>query len=382
MKKTLLSTFCILLSAGLFAQDPALYRQIDGSMNNPVNPDWGAAHTPLLRLSGNGYTDSISSPAGQDRPNARYLSNLIFNQPELTPDPMTLSDFTWVFGQFMDHDMGLTENNTEPINIDVPIGDPDFDPLGFGTVRIPLNRNKFMEGTGTSPENPRLHPNEITCFIDGSAVYGSDDARAAWLRSFEGGKMKVSTGNLLPYNTIDGELGSEIDPDAPHMGDDVGFLTYLFVAGDVRANENPLLASFHTLFVREHNRQCDLLAQAHPDWNDEQLYQHARKIVGGLIQSVVYDEWLPTMGVDVPEYTGYNQTVHPQLSNTFTAAAFRLGHTLLNSNIRRVDATGNVIPEGNLSLRDAFFNVSAVSEVGGLDPYFAGMAQQLSLIHI
>lgn len=149
----------------------------------------------------------------------------------------------------------------------------------------------------------------------------------------------------------------------------------LFVAGDVRANENPLLLILHLLFVREHNRQCDLLMVQHPDWNDEQLYQHARKIVGGLIQSITYDEWLPTMGVPIAEYTGYDPAVNPQLANVFTAAAFRVGHTLLNGNIRRLSSSGEVIPEGNQTLREAFFNFQAFDGIG-IDPYLRGMAEQ------
>ena len=379
MKYSYLSCLFLLFAAQTISAqeiDIDAYRTISGAHNNLENTDWGAAHTALLRLTGNGFADSISAPAGPDRPNPRAISNILFAQDGIINDPMQLSDYTWVFGQFIDHDIGLTENNNESINIPVPTGDPNFDPLGFGTVVIPMSRNTFMEGTGLSPDNPRQYPNEITAFIDGSAVYGSDDERAEWLRSFEGGKLKVSSGNLLPYNTIDGEFDSEVDPDAPFMGDDVGFATRLFVAGDVRANENPLLLALHTLFVLEHNRQCDLLAAENPDWDDQELYLHARKITAGILQSIVYNEWLPAMGVNLSPYEGYDPTVHPQLSNVFTAAAFRVGHTLLNSNIRRVDATGQILPAGNLTLRQAFFNVGAIAEVGGIEPYLRGMGEQ------
>ncbi|MEM7572834.1 MAG: peroxidase family protein [Bacteroidota bacterium] len=379
MKYSYLSCFFLLLAAhSVIAQevDIDVYRTFNGTSNNLDNPDWGATHTALLRISGNGFADSISAPAGPNRPNPRAISNILFEQEGLINDPLTLSDYCWVFGQFIDHDIALTENNEEPLNILVPSGDPDFDPLGFGTVEIPMRRNIFMEGTGLSVDNPRQYPNEITAFIDGSAVYGSDQERADWLRTFEEGKLKVSTGNLLPYNTVDGEFGSELDPTAPFMGDDVGMATRLFVAGDIRANENPLLIAFHTLFVREHNRQCDLLVAEYPDWTDQELYLYARKITSGLIQSIVYNEWLPTMGVNLPAYSGYDPTVHPQLANVFSAAAFRLGHTLLNGNIRRVDAAGEILAAGNLPLRFGFFNPSAIAEVGGLEPYLRGMGQQ------
>lgn len=357
------------------AFDPADLRTIDGTLNNPNNPEWGAAGTNLLRPFGIDYADGISAPTGTTRPHPRRVSNTLFAQNSLLNDPLALSDFCWVFGQFIDHDIGLTPDGPEDLTMSVPAPDPHFDPFGMGQAIIPMHRNIFDPATGTGPDNPRQHPNILTAFIDGSAVYGSEEPRAAWLRTFEGGKLKTANGNLLPWNTIDGQYGSPVDPDAPHMDDAVGFAPRLFVAGDARANENPLLAGFHTLFVREHNRQCERLAKLHPDWSDEDLYQYARKIVGGLIQSVVYDEWLPAMGVTLEPYAGYRPDVHPQLSNVFTAAAFRLGHTLLNGNIRRLDSEGNVIPEGNATLREIFFNPDAVRLIG-LDPYFWGMAEQ------
>ncbi|MBX2870562.1 MAG: hypothetical protein KTR30_00625 [Saprospiraceae bacterium] len=380
MRQRLLLSFT-LVSLSLFAfgqvTDTDNYRTYDGSSNNLVETDWGAVGTNLLRLVPVAYVDSISAPAGPDRTNPRTISNSLFAQDSPINDPLSLSDFCWVFGQFLDHDLGITPDGEESALIKVPTGDPHFDPLGMGQAVIPMHRNVFDPTTGTGVDNPRQHPNMITAYIDGSAVYGSDQERADWLRSFEGGKLKTSTGNLLPFNTEDGEFLAEVTEEAPEMDNATRISEKLYVAGDVRANENPLLLSFHTLFVREHNRLCDELAIKHPDWNDEALYQYARKLVGGLIQSIVYDEWLPAMGVDLDVYQGYRSDVNPQLTNIFTAAAFRLGHTLLNGTIRRIADNGEVIEEGNLSLQDAFFNPFVFIETGDIDPFFKGMATQI-----
>ncbi len=358
-------------------QDVVNYRTIDGSQNNLADPLLGAAHSPLVQRTTVGFADGYSAVGGVSRPNPREVSNSLFNQNTPLNDPLALSDFIWVIGQFIDHDIGLTGDGPEPLFIDVPSGDPWFDPLGAGMAVIPMHRNTFDPTSGTDTSNPRRYLNEITAFIDASGVYGSDLDRANWLRTFSEGKLKTSEGNLLPYNTVTGEFDDPIDASAPHMDNATGISTVIFVAGDARASENPLLATMHTLFVREHNRQCELLVQKYPDWTDEQLYQHARKIVGGLIQSIVYDEWLPAIGLQLTPYSGYDETINPQLFNVFTAAAFRMGHTLLSSNLMRLDNEGNVIPQGNMTLQDAFFNPYAIQETGGIEPFLKGMGVQI-----
>jgi len=236
-----------------------------------------------------------------------------------------------------------------------------------------MKRSEFIASTGTDISNPREHPNRITSFIDGSAVYGSEVHTADWLRDYNQGKLKVSKDNLLPFNTLNGELTNNLDQDAPHMADAVGASSRLFVAGDIRANENVLLTAFHTLFVREHNRLCDELILENPTWSDEELYQYARKMVGGFLQSISYQEWLPAMGVHVPHYEGYDEEVNPAIMNIFSGAAFRM-HSLINPEILRMDNDGNTISFGNLSLKDAFFNPAQIYNRGGIDPLFKGMA--------
>src|SRR5207237_1083506 len=166
------------------------------------------------------------------------------------------------------------------------------------------NRSTYDPATGTVPGNPRQQTNALTAWVDGSVVYGSDPARAAALRTYVGGRLKTSAGDLLPFNT-DGLPNAN---DAHLFPDD-----QLFLAGDVRANENVELTSLQTLFVREHNRLAAGLAARNPDFGDEQLYQRAREMVGAEIQEITYNEFLPALlgNGALPPYTGYNPLVNP-----------------------------------------------------------------------
>jgi peroxidase len=63
--------------------------------------------------------------------------------------------------------------------------------------------------------------------------------------------------------------------------------------GDVRTNQNPQLIVLQTLLIREHNRIAYELEALNPHWNDERLFQEARKIVIAEYQHVTYSHWLP-----------------------------------------------------------------------------------------
>lgn len=369
------SVILICFSAVLMGQP---FRSVDGSGNNPQNPEWGAADVRLVIKTPLDYGDGIASPNGANRPNPRTVSNAIAVQNDDIFDQDLRSDYVWVFGQFVSHEIIYNpNNNSEPIGIPVPAFDPVFDPDGSGDAQISMFRSAFDPSTGTTLANPRIHINAVSSFLDGSAVYGSDDHRANWLRTFLGGKLKVSAGNLLPFNTVTGEFNDPTDPSAPFMKDESGVDQKLFVAGDARANENPLLLTLHTLFVREHNRQCDLLQVTHPEYSEEELYQQAKRIVTAHIQSIFFDEWLNEVGITLPQYSGYNSDVQPGVSNIFSAAAFKLKHTLANSLIKRMNVNGETIALGNLSLGEGFYDPREILIAGGIEPYIKGMGVQV-----
>lgn len=67
------------------------------------------------------------------------------------------------------------------------------------------------------------------------------------LRSFQGGKLKTSGGNFLPFNGAgSGGVGISLE-NAPNAQ------SRFYVAGDIRVCENANLAALHALFLREHN---------------------------------------------------------------------------------------------------------------------------------
>jgi hypothetical protein len=346
---------------------------IDGTGNNVAHPTWGSTGQDLLRLSPVAYGDGISTPSGADRPGARLVSNLLAASPEggVTND-RDFTAFVYAWGQFLDHDLGLTDTATprERLPIPVPTGDPSFDPNSTGAMTISMSRSAYDTATGTAAGNPRQQTNSITAFIDGSQVYGSDATRAAALREFAGGRMRTSAGNLLPFNTT----GLANANDAHVVADN-----QLFLAGDVRANENPELIALQTLFVREHNRIATEAAAKNPTWTDEQLYQHARRMVISEIQEITYNEFLPAiLGANTPaanalqNYRGYRADVNPGIATEFSTAAFRLGHSMLGEDIQLLDNNGNPVRD-DVRLKDVFFDPRSVSEVG-IDPLLKYLA--------
>jgi prostaglandin-endoperoxide synthase 2 len=66
----------------------------------------------------------------------------------------------------------------------------------------------------------------------------------------------------------------------------------LFAVGGERTNTTPQTAMLNTLFLREHNRVCNVLERSHPAWDDERIFQTARNVVIALLIKVVVEEYI------------------------------------------------------------------------------------------
>ncbi len=169
--------------------------------------------------------------------------------------------------------------------------------------------------------------NEITAFIDASNVYGSEQEHSALIRTYRDGRLHVHRQNEQLPTRRQLNVRPDLRKLRPERSED-------FMAGDMRVNEHPFLATLHVVFVREHNRVAKLLREYLPPRyrTDEVLYQEARRIVSAEMQNVVYGEFLPTVlgvevmrryGLIVEETSEYDPQMDPSIVNSFATSAFR-----------------------------------------------------------
>ena len=314
------------------------FRPIGGIGNNLVHPDFdavpGAAELALTPLNFIGNNNGLV-----DGPNPRLISNFIAGgtaadgENGQTTDPVG-SAWLYVFGQFVDHDLDLEDASptSAPINITVFPGDPTF-PQG---TSIAMNRDVRSPATNTIV-------NTVAGYLDLSQLYGSTVEVAMGLRNPDGSLKSSFNGQALPI------VGGS------------------FVTGDARVMENPELTALTTLFMREHNQWVGVLKSQFPESTGDQRYETARAMTTAEYQNIVYQEYLPILiGPVLGAYSGYDADVNAQVTQEFSTAAFRLGHSQVSDTQEGIDNNGNVT--FTESLAQAFFNTPAQDMANGINP--------------
>ncbi|XP_042101169.1 prostaglandin G/H synthase 1 isoform X1 [Ovis aries] len=122
--------------------------------------------------------------------------------------------------------------------------------------------------------------------VDLGHIYGDNLERQYQLRLFKDGKLK--------YQMLNGEVYPPSVEEAPvlmHYPRGIPPQSQMAVGQEV-FGLLPGLMLYATIWLREHNRVCDLLKAEHPTWGDEQLFQTARLILIGETIKIVIEEYV------------------------------------------------------------------------------------------
>ena len=357
------------------------FRTADSTCNNLQNPLWGASNTAFSRLRPAAYEDGISCPVGYSQqisdpfglgwPSARQISWKVATDV-LKRSP--ISHMITSMSQFVAHDLDLMgefdtavceevaacdREDLKPFCYNIPVHprDPVYGRRGDNKAQcLPLTRSvgECIQSTdnGTAITMARQQLNEVTHYLDGSAVYGSNAFVMNGLRSFQCGQMKVGQRAFT----------NKGDPPFLSFGEPTQQGTRFFGFGDFRGNSLTPLMMLQAIFLREHNRIAREFAKMNPCWDDERIFQEARKIVGALVQIFTYEEMLPVVYGEemfakyIGPYEGYDPTVPGVIFNEFANAGLRFGHSMLSDSFARLDSNNEPLPIGPLSLRESFLN--------------------------
>ena len=375
------------------------FRTINGTCNNLQNPLLGSAGTPFARLTPPLYEDGISSLRGTlqalsgkekesivnigpfvpPNPSPRQISETVILN--VTQDELPFTHILMQWGQFLDHDLDLGPELEEECEgcrkteICSPIPVPDLDrTFGRGTPNdgncLPFRRSlPVCELEKPLSFEPREQVNDITSFIDGSMIYGSNEELARAVRTFRDGLLL--TGPPFPGRQPSLPIDKNDLIQCPNRMD-------CFLCGEVRCNEQFSLTVMHTIWVREHNLCARNLARINPFWDDERLFQECRRIIGALIQKITYEDYLPKVlgyrnyDFFIGPFKGYDPKVDPSVPNSFATAAYRYGHSLIRPQFDRLGVNFRPLPIGPLNLVDAFFNPDQFRISLGTDPIVRG----------
>ncbi|XP_054837904.1 prostaglandin G/H synthase 2 [Eublepharis macularius] len=122
--------------------------------------------------------------------------------------------------------------------------------------------------------------------VDLSHIYGETLDRQLKLRLLKDGKLKYQMigGEMYPPTVKETQAEMIYPPNIPeHLQFSVGQEVFGLVPG---------LMMYATVWLREHNRVCDVLKKEHPEWDDEQLFQTARLILIGETIKIVIEDYV------------------------------------------------------------------------------------------
>lgn len=227
--------------------------------------------TPGTRFGSNIPPKKVRPDVEEMTPSAREAGKLRWrrldeNGKEITIPALILSDLAGGWIQFQFHNFG---GNTlrDPVTQCPHLMKRDPKDNWPGNVAR-IDRTTADPTRVTDNGRPTPINEKTVAWVQGQ-IYGNNGDEQNALRSFEGGKFALEADLRLPE-----------DPNKPGI-DHTGF----------NNNYNPLLSFLHWLFVQEHNAIADHYAYFYPEWDDEKLFQMARKVNVAQIARIHTIQW-------------------------------------------------------------------------------------------
>ncbi|XP_067893489.1 prostaglandin G/H synthase 2-like [Heterodontus francisci] len=181
----------------------------------------------------------------QTLPDPKYFAERFLMRKKFVPDPQKTNMMFAFFAQHFTHQFFKTDQRRGP---------------------------EFTKGLGHG--------------VDLSHIYGETLDRQHKLRLLTDGKLKyqVLNGEVYPPTVKEAGVEMTYPPHIPeHLQLAVGQEFFGLVPG---------LMMYATIWLREHNRVCDVLKVEHPDWDDEQLFQTTRLILIGETIKIVIEDYV------------------------------------------------------------------------------------------
>jgi peroxidase len=358
------------------------YRSYDGSCNNLQHPTWGMLHSVFARIFEPRYSDGIELPPvaadGSELPNARKIISSLLQDQDV-PDNVSLIVAQWA--QFIAHDfaVGLGKTGVDDccasddrlvcLSIPIPEDDPFF--AQYDKTCQSLTRTQTALMGDCDPNGPKQQINGVTHGLDGSVIYGSDKETADTLREHEGGRMLMRT--IEDGRCFLPSKGSCYNSDV------------CYVAGEARVNQNTQLTVMHTMLVREHNRIVAALAELHPTWDDETLYQETRSIVVAEYLHITYNGFLPNILREkfitknnlrsrTKGYHPYDEEIPNIVIISFSNPIFRIFHSALQGVIGLYNY--HLDPTSYINLTDYMNSPGILEQENHFDELILGVITQ------
>jgi hypothetical protein len=332
------------------------YQSMDGYGNNLKHPFWGASETPFGRFGPKNYADNAGTIKRTERfsrhlPEPRQVVDDVLIKAKKAKRTKNVLNSMWLhFLIAISHDCGHTASVTASTNPAQRVSccTPGNQAILPRSVRHPAcapiaiaKDDSFYNVSGircqtfvrsqqvSSPSGVSYGEikNKGTSFADLSVIYGSNLEESNKVRSFAQGKIRLTPGQTMP-----------VDANGKFTSISARFIVVISVN------------SFITILTRNHNKFAERLADLNPSWDDERLFQEARRIMIAVFQNIAISNAVTEPFFGKFDVEGYNEDIDPSESLEFQNAAIRFNRVFVPSHLRLLGSAGNVteIPQSNL----------------------------------